>query len=350
LFRPYFTRNPQAKQKAINLNADVFIDIFYPTLRSSHEARYRVDLRIFGPGLAGEYPLQRKVIKEQKNWRLDGELVENPPEEPGRFDLIMPDDLAIVVFDGVIPDIISLYLISSSNAFDEALHAVLKNEVADERKSMKSIDLEFLRRVVQQVQLDESHPLRNLLSENVLEDAAQNGISGIDKLQRRASTRRITQEVLQQARENAAYTGKAGEEIVNTYFSQMEVRHEIESFEWVSELNAISPFDFVIKRNDKEVFVDVKATTGSFDNPLHISYNELLKMREADYYELYRIYELSESSAWLRIARNLKQFADQLLPAFEQLQEGVSVDSISVRPTILNFENAIHISGQVHED
>jgi hypothetical protein len=343
LFRPYFERNPQAKQKAINLNADIFIDIFYPTLRSSNIRRYRVDLRIFGPGLAEEYPLQRKVLKEQKNWRLDGELVDNPPEEPGRFDRVAAGDLAIISFDGVIPDAVELYIISASDTYDAALHELLAPHVNFGRNSMKEIDLPFIRQIIQQANPVEQHPIRSLLLEDALEDAAQNGIDGIRQLARQVSRRRITAETLHQARENASQIGRTGEELVNGYLAQLQENGEIDEFEWVSDDNAIAPFDFKVTTGEQIILIDVKTTMGQFDNTLHISYNELLQMREAGNYELYRVYDVVETCGILRIVRNMRAFAESILVILEQLPRGIRPDGISVSPEILDFGEPIPI-------
>jgi hypothetical protein len=62
-------------QKAINLNADVFIDKLYPGLpeiAAKTGGKIPLDLFIYGPGLEPEYNLQRKIVKfgTYKNWRL----------------------------------------------------------------------------------------------------------------------------------------------------------------------------------------------------------------------------------------------------------------------------------------
>ncbi len=347
LFRPYYETHKldqkQSKQKAINLNADVFIDVFYPTIRSGSPDRYRVDLRIFGPGLSGEYPLQRKVIRQQKNWRLDGELVDNPIDEPTRFNSIAPGDLAIISFDGVLPDLIALYLLSASNEYDKQLVKALSRYVSHSPRTMVEIELSLLQRIIQETNPDEQHPLRDLFLEDVLEDAAQDGIEGVQKLKRQVSRRRITAEVLKQARENASRTGRTGEEIINSYLIQLKERGEIDDFTWVSDDNAISPHDFKVQKSDNTIFVEVKSTAGEFGNTLHISFNELLQMREPLRYDLYRVYEITETGAQLRIKPDMRQFAENILLILEQLPQGVRPDSISVDPEILNFEPATNL-------
>jgi hypothetical protein len=58
LFAHQFHTTPRGKQKAINLNADVFVSEFYPAIGQSPidvPQRFPIDLYIYGPGLLGEY-------------------------------------------------------------------------------------------------------------------------------------------------------------------------------------------------------------------------------------------------------------------------------------------------------
>ena len=90
--------------------------------------------------------------------------------------------------------------------------------------------------------------------------------------------------------------------------------------------------------------VDVKSTTGDFRQIIHISMAELLEMQESsEQYDLYRVYGLDDRRANLRIASNVKTFAEQILPQLTTLPQGVTVDAISVRPEELPFGDAIAI-------
>jgi hypothetical protein len=101
----HFKYKNAGNQKAINLNADVFVNQLYPQLPDmalSRGGKFPLDLFLYGPGLKGEYNLQRKIIKwgSYKNWRLDGEYVTNPLEDDTRFNVLTPGDLAVVMFAG----------------------------------------------------------------------------------------------------------------------------------------------------------------------------------------------------------------------------------------------------------
>src|SRR5438445_3381780 len=85
-------------QKAINLNADVFIDQLYPVLPDyavETAGRIPIDLSVYGPNAAPLHDLQRKIVKfgSYKNWRLNGEFVHNPDDSPERYNSLEPGDL-----------------------------------------------------------------------------------------------------------------------------------------------------------------------------------------------------------------------------------------------------------------
>lgn len=102
MFEWQFRNKNAGNQKSINLNADVFIDRLYPSLQDTdvgRNGRVPLDLFLYGPGNARAWNLQRKIIKggSYKNWRLNGEYIANPPDQPNRFDVLVPGDF--VIFD-----------------------------------------------------------------------------------------------------------------------------------------------------------------------------------------------------------------------------------------------------------
>src|SRR5690349_21175946 len=116
-FEAYFRTTSGSKQKAINLDARIFADLFFPRLSRANADRPRrllLDLVVTGPDGAPALTLVRKAILEKKNWRLNGELVNNPIEAPQRFNMLAPDDIAVLTFDGdETPTLVGLALFSS---------------------------------------------------------------------------------------------------------------------------------------------------------------------------------------------------------------------------------------------
>src|SRR5437016_90883 len=99
IFEPYFRASGEAaRQKAIILNANIFIRQLYPgadTLAQSMGNRIPVPVAIFGPGGRSEHDVRHIIQKAAKNWRLNGKLILNPPQEPARYNSLQEGDLAV---------------------------------------------------------------------------------------------------------------------------------------------------------------------------------------------------------------------------------------------------------------
>ena len=139
-------------------------------------------------------------------------------------------------------------------------------------------------------------------------------------------------------------TGEQGEIHVNNHLLLMKARGAIKDFSWESQENAVAPYDFeIVTMDDTKIPMDVKSTTGSFGTTIHASYNELLAMAEVDRYDLYRVYEVSELTAKLRIAENVGEVARQILEVVKSLPEGITPDSFSVSPSKFRFGREIRL-------
>lgn len=359
-FEWQYRGNPSSKQKAINLNADIFVEKLYPGLGDpSSPRRFPVDVLIYGPGLEGAENLQRKILKPLggKNWRLNGELVANPENNPQRFNALMAGDFAIFDFsEGLAPVSLSIVFIATEVSEDKNLHQALNRLLGD--RKMIALTASDLDEVVKKAEVIKEHPVyimtvdTDTLDADV-EDIALGGSQGRTRLISKPSTRKISHEDLRRAKENADDIGLYGEQFVNDYLLKLKEVGKIRDFEWVSLKNAISPYDFRIDYDGVvKVLVDVKSTKGEFERVLHVSFNELLQMRAGpERYDIYRVFDIKEATAKLCIAEEVKGLADQILQAFESLPMGVLFDSVSFSPTILSFGSAIalELSDQLEE-
>jgi len=196
-----------------------------------------------------------------------------------------------------------------------------------------------LRRLIEGATPVNEHPVHELLLEKALEDTAQGGDDGTRRLLTRASGHRLSRGDLEVARQNAQVSGQRGEEFVSVYVSGLISSGNLVSFEWSSQENAISPFDFLIANKDgSKVLIDVKSTSGEFDRRIHISTNELQTMAaDVRQYDLYRVFEIEGNGAQLRIARDLRYFGQSVLESFSAVPEGVTIDGISVIPEYFAF-------------
>ncbi len=311
-------RKSASKQKAINLNADVFVDRLYPGLSDpSSPRRLPVDIFIYGPGLEGEYNLQRKVLKPvgSKNWRLNGEFVLNPDDSPQRFNSLEANDFVVFDFsDGMLPVSINMVFIANAVSEDREIHSSLDQFLGAD--GMLGLSPSQLEAVVSRVASAREHPIYKLSLDTDsldpdLEDVALGGSQGRERLLSRPSSRKISREDLQKAKENADHIGRHGEQYVNEYFTKLEEEGKVRSFEWVSDDNSISPYDFRVNEETSVILVDVKSTQGEFKR--------------------------------LRISKDVRKFAKSVLEALEHLPSGVFSDSVSFAPTLLSFEDPMTI-------
>jgi len=354
LFEYHYKKTPGAKQKAFNLDVEVFVNKLYPGLPERdrmdiNQNRIPLDLSIFGPGKAELHNLQRKILKQQKNWRLDGELIHNPTEEKNRYDSLRKGDFAIIEFSGDSqPYAARMYLIASSLSEDMALHKDLEEQYGSAfsaRKGMEAVDPDALASLITQLDLEDGHPLLDLVGTDVLEDVVQGGIEGFRQLKKRRKARGLGRDEFEKARRSAEQTGRLGEEILKSWFEAEMEQAKIPGFRWDSDDNAISPFDFsIVDNGDILRKIDAKSTTGDFRNPIHVSLAELLEMAEGGTpYDIYRLYFVMPESASMRIARDVGVFAKSVLDALTSLPSGVYVDGVSIGPDRLCFSDEIII-------
>ena len=346
-FRWHFENQPAGNQKAINLNADVFIDRLYPglpDLANQHFGRLPLDLSLFGPGSAPEYNVQRKIIKHEsyKNWRLDGEFIMNPPESPERFNSLQPEDLVILEFQGeASPVACRAVLLAQSDAADSAVHGQLSGLLGN--RSMIELTAEVLDQSIGGLEIAEDHPIRYLASAEPMEDAALGGEEGKTALQKAGA--HVAPETLERSRRSAITVGELGEELVDIHLASEKASGVIDEYEWVSRTNAVSPYDFTTAQGDEPTAVEVKSTGGDFTRPIHVSFGELKAMRDSSKYHLYRVYGLVEGDgATLRVATNTQDIASEILDVIASLPYGTTLDSVSLDPGVFEFGPEIELT------
>lgn len=352
LFEHHYRITAGTKQKAINLDAAVFVDALFPGLPSRLDAlrdRVIVTLAIYGPGGVGAHSITRKILKQQKNWRLNGELISNPPEEPSRYDRLVKGDYAILDFAGdPEPHTARMYLIAQNLPQDSTLHAALDANYGasfSSHRGLLEIDQDELAILLGGLGLPAEHPALDFIYFDALEDAALGGLDGLTKIRRRRRARGVSREELGRARQNAEQVGRLGEEILNAWFDSQRRAGSGSEYRWDSDANAVAPYDFTLLNEETpQRRVDAKSTSGDFSNQIHISVAELVEMAHGGLpYDLYRLYTVNDVSARLRIAKDLGEFAADLLGKFSGLPEHVTVDSVSINPEALMFDEEIII-------
>lgn len=346
LFEHQYRETSGAKQKAINLDAAVFVSELFPALPTKigiNRDRVIVTLGIYGPGGAGIHSITRKILKQQKNWRLNGELIVNPPEENERYNALSKGDYAILDFVGESePHAVRLYLVANALSSDSDLHSALDVAFGSEfssRKGMLVIDPDELANLITRIDLPVGHPVLDFVDFDALEDAAQGGEEGLNNLRKRRKARGVGRDELYRAKQSAEQIGRQGEEILKEWLELEKQEGRIQDYKWESDVNAIAPYDFaIIEKGGVLRKVDAKSTAGNFSNPIHVSVSELHEMATSEEkYDLYRLYSLNENSGMLRIAEDLAGFASNVLSSLNGLPNGVTIDSVSIKPDTLPF-------------
>lgn len=349
-FRWHHANMPAGNQKAVNLNRDVFIDALYPSLPEvarSTEGRIPLDLTIYGPGLRGPLNLQRKIIKHggYKNWRLDGEWIDNPEEEPERFNSLRPSDLLILDFRGDLsPYAARAVFLAAADKYDASVHKELLQVAGD--RPMVEISTRQLEHAIERARPSPEHPVHELALEAALEDAAHGGASGMERLLRRRSGKKLSKSELRLAREEAERVGEKGEELVNAHLQEARSAGRIQRYHWASSENAVCPYDFHLEdSHGASVKIEVKSTCGDFAREIHFSLAELVEMAdETARYDIYRVYDIEGSTANLRVAQGLSLFGKGILRVLDMLPPGVRPDSVSVQPSSLSFGPVTELS------
>lgn len=348
-FEHQFRRQNAGNQKSINLNADVFIDDIFPyarTIAAGQPFQFPVRLQIFGPGLRRTSDNKtRKVIAaggNQKNWRLNGEFVPDPDDDPMRYHRLAAGDLAVFAFEESrvqpVPESIALVLVSQAEADDARVLANLQAVLGAGRMALLPPDV--LGQVSAASPAD--HPIRELLDiemDVALEEAALGSPEAIRKLRTQPSARRMSAAALAKARGSAEANGRDGEVLVNIYLQHAKAEARIRDFIWVSEENAISPWDFeVINLDGTAVRVEVKSTGGGFDRPIHISQNEVLAAAEAGAprTDIYRVFAIGNDGGWLQVSKGIAPLCQTIVDAIAALSGGITPEGYSIDVTRLS--------------
>ena len=355
-FEWHFRNRNAGNQKAINLNADVFTGQLYPALDiivRERQNKLGIDLWLAGPGAAEPINLQRKIIKgtTYKNWRLDGEFVYNPEDTPERFNMLRPDDIALLGFEGELsPETVTLLLVSNDAPQDQILFRGLDDILG--RHRMMALENTTLGDLCDRLGVPQSHPVWLVVSDEDLTEAAMGQAPAVDRLLKSPRSARLSLDELRMARRAAEEIGRLGEELVDFHLRELFAEGEITDYEWVSAINAIAPYDFLIKRTGSWERLEIKTTTGDFSREFYLSLNELREMvHGVEPYFIGRVYQASQEGAKLRYSQHLRAYGQSILDAFSTLPPGVMSNGVTIRPDEAMFEEEIALTVPVdHEE
>lgn len=309
-------------------------------------------LTIYGPDAKQAHKLARKIIKtaSYKNWRLNGEFVPGPPDDPARYDRIQPGDLAIMSFTGEsAPRTLDLILVSRLSPTDAALHISLERLFGDSGRSMIVVTPAQITEAADAASVEDSHPVYIVAAdadmEAALEDAALGGHEGTSKLLRNKRNRFISAQDLAAAKARAGAIGMDGEGLIDTLLAAQMMAGKLAHYRWVASENAISPYDFeTFTPSGERTLIDVKTTSGPFDNMIHISISEIIQAADTVPYHIYRVFELNENGGWLRVSDAINSLARHLKALHENhMPQGIRVDGFSIATSALTWCESTYV-------
>ena len=354
-FEWHFRNRNAGNQKAINLNADVFKERFYPLLNSffrNRQNKIGIDLWVSGPAATEPMNLQRKIIKGRtyKNWRLDGELIYNPKEQPERFNILEAGDIALFAFDGEPElDTVTLVLVAHEAEADKTLFDKLDGVLLGQR--MMAISADRLRVLCEEnPPVSDIHPVWRLMSDADIAEAGfvEVGLELAPAMERLVKSPRpmaLSRDEFREIKERGEEIGRVGEELVDFYLSSRGQEGEISEHEWVSDKNAISPYDFLIRYKGKWGNLEVKSTTRNFGREYSLSRGELQEMASGDeFYRIARVYEITAEGAKMRISGDMCEFGKAIVEGSRNLPPGVKLDKAAITPDESMFSGEIVLS------
>ena len=357
-FEHHFRNTLGTKQKAINLDSRVFVKSFYPNINDvtgGGNDSLAHPLNIYGPRGAPLYSQMCRTLKQAKNWRMGGVIIRSDIT-PDRYESLVPDDLAIMVFlGGNRPERVDLFLISSQSEVDTHLFSLLHAAYKDyfgEKTAMLELSEQDLSETLQagiDVSLiDESHQVFEFLRSSEALEVPSTSDTVPGSLFTPSRKRVMSKDQLNKRKVAADKIGADGEKIINFWLEELVGQDKIHDFEWVSQVNAIAPYDFEITDSaGKKMLVDAKSTGGVFENQFYISINELRTAADPSSDScIYRVYELNPDGEWgkLRVARLAAEFVQGILGQLSKLPNGVQVDGVAVKPSCLEFGEEITLN------
>jgi len=120
-------------------------------------------------------------------------------------------------------------------------------------------------------------------------------------------------------------TGRKGEELVAEYLETLKSKKKITNYNWLNKSRESSfPYDFEITNLTKKlVYTDVKTTSYKFDQKMIFSNQEIKFINQPLDYHVYRVYDLDEKVASLRVCENINLLSKKLAGNISTFETGL---------------------------
>lgn len=357
------------KQKAITLNKDIMNDLWpsmlirqraYERHKASQEAAedlgdvvraaaekaaakavgtIPVHVELHGPDGKPPISMDRIIALQDKNWRLNGDFVTDPPGDPTRFYPTMKEgDLALIGFNDIGWPADPLVLLLSQR-YDAPLWHALEKRVFKGSGSMVKVDPADLVSLANAHGLAAGHIIRTLGS--ISTQLPPEGLPSPTTprhllLGRSHTTSKATPAQLAARLAAAAKVGQRGEELVDAYLGVKRTSGQ-PTHTWISELYAEHPYDFELLSATGAVIevVDAKSTSQGWTADFFMSAAEVSYAAVSPVpYRIYRVSGLvSEASAQLRVSDDIRPLAAAIATgSLASAQLGTRVTGFAINP------------------
>lgn len=142
--------------------------------------------------------------------------------------------------------------------------------------------------------------------------------------------------------------GNQGEEFIAEYFDKLKYEKQIINYNWVNKSSESGyPYDFWYQDlSDNIIYLDVKTTKFDFNQRIVYSDKEIsfALSKSNNYYNIYRVYNLTDNNADLRICKNCAihfNLINENILAFKRDLNNINTNiqsvNIAFEPTISNL-------------
>ena len=339
-----------------------------------------VEVELHGPGAAPAMSMRRIIALQDKNWRLNGDFVMDPPDDPKRFfGVLREGDLALIGFDGVEwPTKATVVLLS--RAADTSIWVDLKDRVTKRTRPMIQVTQEDLDELADNHSLPADHIVRQLVGAAALPAArvapvavaasaaartpaaAQRNIVSAPTVTMplppvapmivpaaagaavaaplpipatSSPTAETTPDQLARKLISASETGFVGETMVDAYLATQGTA-AVPVHTWISRKFAEHPYDFELLAADGSVsaVIDAKATSGAWASEFFLSTSELACAAASRVpYHVYRLSNVSNTGGNLRISGDIRVFAQSIYhELLSNAFVGTRVTGLAIKP------------------
>jgi len=338
-FEPFFRRNSNSRQKAINLDQAKMRSLFPSLVEAENTTKYPVQVDWFFSD-SPSIEVTQNITLSEKNWRLNSMPWVSVAADPGDIVVcqILGDDAPA---ETRVPSGVALALVRPGEPGYEWLDARLP---AGGFKNLD--DGELL-----DVGWDAESPVWQLIDyltrglfELVDDVIAGTGGTAIPNIGLRSIDRTgSTREAVEKLSRIRAAIGLGGETLVDALLERKRDQGEIMSYEWVSAINATAPVDFRAVESARSLSIEVKTTKGKHDVPFIISFAELREAKASPPYEIWRVsgFKVDDDELVGAVRRaDPSALVSETLTWLDTSPEGVKVPGVEFAPTALTWTEA----------